>query len=229
MILTIHGVNEKNPAYAQHLVDNIGLPVKQLFWGDVVTPYENFFNSTLQSCDQYHKTAFKDLRPIVNVFVGVAVAWFDDYIREEIQNKIEAQILNLPEEPHTWVLHSWGNIVLFDTLMRNENKTISKAFYQPGTKIVTFGNPIAYYLITGAKQPVLADILYDWINFFHPLDLIGSPISSFTHAKDVEVTDVGPPNCLRSDVSLIFAKQAHECYWKSKQIADLIKEKNSAL
>ena len=229
-IIFVHGVAKSDPNYAKSMIDLIG-PVPGVnfvstYWGDINKIAEEEIISDETKATLFHKTGLKQFREPIDEFVGDAASWFNPACRAKIQQRIASQLANLPEGDNIWFLHSFGNVVILDSTLRAdlypEAVPIKAAFEKNNKGLFTAGCPL--FLMQMATPDCYKQITTPWTNFFHALDLVGSPIDSVSSAIDVEVTDTDVPSDVRSYPALLFAQAAHHSYWNSKMVAKAIRD-----
>ena len=144
------------------------------------------------------------------------MAWFNPLLREEIKERLFSQLP--PVEPTILLLHSWANCILWDLLSDSEFAKCLNI-----QKIITAGCPLLIYEILIKNTHSLAT-MPPWTNFYHPLDLIASPLGGFVTGDITDIKINDPPWDIFGDLGVILAGQAHTSYWASKQVADACKD-----
>lgn len=233
LIATLHGIGERDPNYAKALVDNLNsiqasrldVEIVQLFYGDLLQPAEDIVNSALLENPWWKKEHMREilglpLRYDVNQFMTDLAQWArNENLRKQIATRILGQLNSINYTCLHLVTHSFGSVVAL-----SDDTYLPTLLLPEMGSITTSGNPMHLYsfanefntLDTPRKK------LIPWANFFHTDDLIGAPLSTLFLCQDIEVKDSGPPTEIVEGLEIPFFYSAHNCYWKSKSMAEQI-------
>jgi hypothetical protein len=124
-VLFIHGVNTRQPTYADELKNliNRATPIKPIviFWGDVSDDEERKLLEGYRKSPAWDKLWFSNLREReILSFAGDAALYLSRHIGAKVAERIAEQLAPLKEctiEDRIHVVsHSWGTVILFDLL-----------------------------------------------------------------------------------------------------------------
>ncbi|MEI7604329.1 MAG: hypothetical protein WCJ19_04895 [bacterium] len=177
--------------------------------------------------------------------VSDVLVYESDYWRNQIRDQVLTCIdkyINTSDDV-TIIAHSLGSVVAFDTIYYNvrHNPKWIKAGFKP-LNLFTLGSPIALFSLeldeTGIQKPRYIpnesmtddmnpkntnpdmNIIKDsgvWYNIFDAQDLIGYPLETLFRDK-FKVKDI----IVQTGTNPLIA---HEGYWKSEKVANIIAEK----
>jgi hypothetical protein len=242
-ILTIHGIGQQKPHYAQNfhiaLLDKIkkekivtdDVKCFELEWQHLIEPREQFLASRLDD------VKWKITRNFVLTFIGDAVSYAKDSsfyknIHSEINEKLKEINNWLGEGGQLYILaHSLGTVIIFDYIYNiqhsgtNGNK-IFKATSE-GVDIInklqvlfTFGSPLYIYSLQkymGGK-PIQ---IKNWINVYSKFDIIGYPVKKINddYKNSNYITD---KSIICGGVFTFWNPSSHITYFDSNKVLSII-------
>jgi hypothetical protein len=223
-IITLHGLAQRNPQYAQKLINNIhslnrqnlDLECIQIYYGDLLQPTEDKFQEKLLANPQYKVEHMKPWRPFINQFIMDMMQWDSMNIRKAIKQRVldSLDMLSYGSPSLHWVLHSWATVIMLGMNTPFNPEGINKHT----ASLSTLG--CALQLTDLGQNLSILENRDIWTNFYHSDDIIGCPLNTIYGCNDVEIKDAGPPTEIVGGEEIALVGLAHNCYWQSKTIAE---------